>query len=472
MRSGRIATALAAAALALGAVITAPGARAASPFTVYLPNITKTLGGADGWHTPFIVQNVGSVSTNITVTFFKFIDGSLVATRKASVLPGRSFVDSPRDDPDLPDNAQFSVVIVSSDAPVVALVNEHHGFDAGDEALSYSGIGQGANQVYLPLVYKSFDDWLTTLVIQNVGTETTVATATFVSLDGNSRASITRTVEPGRSRFIDPRVESSLMTGTIYSASVSAPDPIAVVSNHHHDLFGVTPAMGDSYNAVAKGGGTTAYLPYVPAHTNGNDPFSRVFVQNAGNAFATPTFTFTRFGGVASPNETAPFNGPNLAPGAGYLLTPAVPDGDWSLTITGGAFAAAVTILTQANAMFYTSNSAPTNKLFLPNVTRTLAFAPGDPGWNTPIYINSATATSATLKWYRFADGSLVTTQSVALTPGMTMRIDPKSVSGLTDNSQYAVLLESTGTLVAIVTEINPFGGDDAMVYKGFPPPQ
>ncbi|TME63263.1 MAG: hypothetical protein E6I54_07505, partial [Chloroflexi bacterium] len=28
--------------------------------TIYLPNITKMLGGQDGWNTPFIVQNVGA----------------------------------------------------------------------------------------------------------------------------------------------------------------------------------------------------------------------------------------------------------------------------------------------------------------------------------------------------------------------------------------------------------------------------
>jgi hypothetical protein len=467
----RFAITLLATALALGAV--APGARAATPFTVYLPNVVKTLGGQDGWHTPFIVQNVGSTATSLTVSFYKFIDGSLVATRRADVLPGRSFVDSPRDDTDLPDNAQFSVVITSSAAPVVAIVNEHQGFDAGTEALSYSGIAQGSTQVYLPLVYKQFDDWLTTLIIQNVGTATADVTATFVSLDGKSRATLSRTVDPGRSKFIDPRIETALAGSTIYAVTMGSTEPIAVVANGHHDLPGVSPAMGDSYNAVPMTAATTSYLPYVPVHTDGKGAVSRVFVQNAGTALAAPIFTFTRFTGTSVNGDPAPFPGPMLAPGAGFLLTPPVPDGDFALTITGGSFAAVTTVFPTSGAMFYTGTSAAASKIFLPNVTRVLAFAPGDPGWNTPIYIQSATATSATLTWYRFSDGSVVTTQTVALTAGTTTRVDPKSVSGLTDNSQYAVVIESSGTLVAIVTEINPIAvaGDDAMIYKGFPPP-
>jgi hypothetical protein len=468
----RLSTILVAAALVAAASVSGGvPARAAVPFTVYLPNITKTLGGADGWHTPFIVQNVGATTTSITVSFYKFIDGSLVATRKADLLPGRSFVDSPRDDPDLPDNAQFSVVITSSAGPVVAVVNEHQGFDAGNEALSYSGIATGSSRVALPLVYKNIDDWITTLIVQNVGAFTTDVTASFVSLDGKNRATVSRTIDAGRSKFIDPRVEPSIAPGVIYSVTVSSAEPIAVVANSHHDLLGVMPAMGDSYNGVPSTTATTTYLPFVPAHTDGIGAFSRLYIENGGGAPAVPTLQFTRLGSSAPADPTATVRGPTLQPGEGYTVMAQVPDGDYSLTISGGSFAAVVAIFTNASAMHYTSTTTPASKLFLPNVTRALSFAPGDPGWTTPIYVQSVTAASATVKWYRFSDGTLVTSQEVPLAPGATTRIDPATVSGLSDRSQYAVTIESAGTLVAIVTEINPFGGDDAMIYKGFPAP-
>jgi len=36
--------------------------------TLYLPNITKNLGGFTGWYTPFIVQNTGTSSTTLEVS--------------------------------------------------------------------------------------------------------------------------------------------------------------------------------------------------------------------------------------------------------------------------------------------------------------------------------------------------------------------------------------------------------------------
>ena len=49
------------------------------PTTVlYLPNVTKTLGGPSGWVTPFYVQNAGAIQTTVEATFFRFRDGGLI----------------------------------------------------------------------------------------------------------------------------------------------------------------------------------------------------------------------------------------------------------------------------------------------------------------------------------------------------------------------------------------------------------
>jgi hypothetical protein len=445
------------------------GASVAATYTVYLPNVTKSLGGSDGWHTPFIVQNIGTTSTALNVSFYRFTDGTFVAQRTATLLPGRSFVDSPRDEADLPGNSQFSVVVTSVGAPVVAVVNEHQGLDAGTEAFAYSGASEGSSVVFLPLFSNMVDGWLSTMIIQNMGASTTSVHARFVSLDGTKTATITRTIDPGRSRFIDPRIEPALESGVEYAVMLTSGEPIAVVSNHHHDLVPDQPMSGDSYNGVSAVSGTV-YVPYIAKNTDGIGRTSRVVIQNTGTATAQPVLTYARLGGGAADVPTnAP--GPILVPGGAYAFTPAVPDGEYSLSIGGGSFGVAVTTLSAETAMIYTGTSTPRSTLYMPNVTRTLSFTPGDPGWTTPILIQSATATSATLRWYRFSDGSLVTTQSLALMQGITTRVDPRTVGGLADNSQYAVVLESPGTVVAIVTEINVIGGDDAMIYKAFSAP-
>src|SRR5438132_5193677 len=50
--------------------------------SIYLPNITRYLGGTTGWYTPFIVQNTGSTPTTLEVSFYKFTDGSRITCRK------------------------------------------------------------------------------------------------------------------------------------------------------------------------------------------------------------------------------------------------------------------------------------------------------------------------------------------------------------------------------------------------------
>lgn len=445
----------------------APPVTGLPTYKVYLPNIVKTLGGANGWHTPFIVQNVGTQPGYLDVQFYDFTTGQLKATRTATVQPGRSFVDSPRDEADLPGDAQFSVVVTSSGSQIVAVVNEHQGPGAGNEALSYSGISTGATAVYLPLVSNMISGWLTTMIMQNLGTVTTTVTANFISLDGTKTATITRTVLPGRSAFIDPRVESTLTAGVEYAAKFTAAEPIAVVANDHNDLPGTTAPRGDSFNGVGAGAAVTTYLPYIAKNTDGVGRTSRVVVQNTGSSTATPTISLVPFTGPATSTAVTT---QAIAPGASWAFTPTGADGEYSAIITGGSFAAVVLTETATTSMHYAGTSAPANKLFMPNVTRVLTQSPTtDPGWNTPILIQSATATNGTLKWYSFSTGTLVLTQTITLVQNQTLRVDPKTVTGLTDNSQYAVTFESTtGTAVALVVELNLIGGDTAMIYKAF----
>src|SRR5439155_7650024 len=94
--------------------------------TVFLPNITKMLGGPSGWVTPFIVQNVGVKKATLEVSFYRFSDGGLVACRKVSDLaPATSFADYPNNDADLPPAAHFSVVVKPSGPKAVTVVNDH-----------------------------------------------------------------------------------------------------------------------------------------------------------------------------------------------------------------------------------------------------------------------------------------------------------------------------------------------------------
>ena len=462
-----------------GPVTAACGVAGAATATVYLPNITKTLGGPAGWVTPFIVQNVGVTPTTLEISFYRFTDGGLVACRVVEGLrPGNSFAHVPNEDPELPDDAQFAVVVRSFGASVISVVNEHQGAGARAEALSYRGVSVGATAVSLPYVAKAVSGWLTTIVIQNVGTGPAAVTARFSGAAGQT--TLTRTVGVGRSAFIDPSVEPGLASGAEYAATITSDQPIAAVVNAHNDAPGTPAPMGFSYNGIPSSAGLLAYAPAVERGATSIDRTSRVLVQNAGDADATPTLTLrgsSMTTTVAAPAAVAPgrtwsfdprfeVDGATPCPAAG--AAGCMPQGQAGLVVSGGRFAVLVVGSTATSVLATTAGSVPARRSYLPNVTRTLG---GSTGWSTPILVQSAGATAASLRWYRFADGVLVQVQQLSgLTMGATQRVDPRDVSGLVESTQYAVIAEGVdGDIIAEVAELSFQGGDGAMGYEGFP---
>ena len=443
--------------------------------TVYLPNITKTLGGPAGWYTPFIAQNIGTAATTLEVSFYKFSDGSLVTCRKILALaPGTSFADVPNNDIDLPGDTQFSVVIKSFGAPIVSVVNQVQGSGSTSEALSYTGSSAGATKVYLPNVTRRFFGYDVPLIIQNLGTASGTATASFVSFDGTQTGSASVSVQPGRSAVIDPDVTPGLVDGTQYAVTITATQPVAVVANAHNESGA---PVAYSHNGLTSGA-TTVYAPYA-AKSGPSGRFSPVVVQNLGTAAADATLTFTPLNGgtpqtftlAAIAAAAAKAFDPRFTTGTTTLCTTqsatCLGAGEYSLVVTSSQPIAAVTLpVTDITAEAYVAATTVTSKVYLPNVTRTLG---GPTGWTTPIILQSVTATSATLTWYRFDNGQLAVTQNVTLTAGSSKWIDPATVVGLSENTQYAVVIDAgVGTTITAIVYQLASGGDNAAIYSGF----
>ena len=464
------------------------GARTTTPtMSVFLPNITKTLGGPTGFLTPFIVQNIGTANTDLEVSFYGFADGRCVARRFVLALkPGTSFADVPNNDIDLPDNAQFSVVVRSFGANVVSVVNEHAGAGDRAEALSYDGFSAGATSVFLPNIVRRFFGFHTPFIMQNLGTAQATVTAKFVPFDGTASVTSTRNIAPGQSQFIEPNIEPGLIDGKQYAVTVTSPQPVAVVVNTHNDDASVAAPAAYSTDGIVAGS-SNVYGPYAAKNANnsGRDgTISTIVVQNMSTFSVTPTLAFTPLGGGTVQN----FTGPALAGGAAWAFDPrfengvagatlcpatsttkCLADGEFSFRASGsGSLAAAVNVISPTSAMGYTGLATPGTKSFLPNVTRTLG---GFSGWTTPILLQSVSATGATVEWRRFSDGSLVTSQTVTMPLGSGMRIDPRTVIGLTDDTQFAVTVTGTGGSVAAIVVELASGGDNAMIYEGFATP-
>jgi hypothetical protein len=471
----RISTLSLAAAFVFALAATGPGTAALAvdlqaTTTIYLPNVTKMLGGADGWNTPFIVQNVGSATTNLTFDFRRFSDGAVVKTRTvAGLAPGTSVFHAPNADPDLAPGGQWSVVIKSFGSPVVAVVNEHQN-EANpqrQEALSYDGLTSGSTKVYLPYVAALAGGFYCTVITQNLGTALGAVTADFKSYDGLKTAQLSRAVPAGGSQFIDPRFESSLTAGTEYGVTLTSTQPVGVVVNCHNDDANVVAPRAFSYNGVLATNEIRTFAPYVAKNVSGST--SRVIVQNAGTKPAQPVLFWGSLGGPITTSQNGPAA---LAPGAVWVFdfgTSGLPDGERSIAVRGGQFALLVDTRGPTSAMAFTGGAEFSNRVYLPNITRTLG---GLSGWTTPIVVQSQDGFAATLKWFRFADGVLVHTQVLTFNAsGTSIKVDPRSIGQLSDNTQYAVTIEaSEGGVGAVVLELNDRGGDSAMAYEGMTP--
>ena len=455
--------------------------------TLYLPNVTKTLGGAQGFQTPFIVQNTGASSTNLEVTFYKFSDASCVTRRTVpNLAPGASFADVPNNDTDLPDDTQFSVTVRSFGNTVVSVVNQHKG---SVEADAYSAAATGATTVYLPNVVRRFFGFHSPAIIQNLGQASTTVTATYRSFDGSAPTKVfTRTISPGQSKFIEPNSDDpslgafGLVDGKQYSVTLTSPQPISVVLNTHNDDPGVALPVFYSANGISTGA-TTVYGAYAVKNANGNR-VSTIVVQNLSAGPLTPSLTFTP---LTTGGATQTFSAPAAVPAGGSwaydprfingvatsdstkLCTVAAANclgtGEYSFSAqgNGGNVAAMVNVIGPDSAMGYTASPTPAATYNLPNVLASYG------GWTTPIYLQSTGATSATLTWTPFTGGAS-TVQNVPLLAGVSKKVDP-NVS-VAQGKQYAVTVAASGgTLAAIVMELNSSGGDNAMIYGGFPSP-
>lgn len=443
--------------------------------TVYLPNVTKTLGGVSGWFTPFYVQNTGLVETDVEISFYRFSDGSQVTCRRLSGLsPGETLVDNPNSDADLPDNTQFAVVVKSFGATVSAVVNQMQGSGATTEGLSYTGFTSGATTVYLPNVTRRFYGYDVPFIVQNLGDVAATVTASFISFDATQTFTATLQIQPGRSGVIDPDYTDGLVDLTQYAVKLTSSQPIGVVANAHNEAGS---PVAFSHNGLSTGA-ATLYAPYAMKDGPGG-LFSPIVVQNVGAAPADATIVFTPFGSAGTP-QTIKLNG--IGAGASRAFDPrftvgtstpcatasatCLGSGEYSVQITATGPVAAVVLPNSAStAEGYLASGGPQPNQFLPVVQR----RSGATEWTGTIFVQSVTATAATVRFRTVSDFRYHGYQALTLTPGAATRIDPRSVPGLVDNTEYAVVIEagSGTTIVSMVFQQGTSGGDASMIYTG-----
>jgi len=367
------------------------------------------------------------------------------------------------------------------------MVNESRGSSATTQAASYVGTSVGARRVYLPNIARRFYGYGVPFVVQNVGDQLSSVTAGFTSFDGTEQLAVSRLVLPGRSTVFDADAIPGLHDGTQYSVIVTSDQPAAVVVNAHNEQAG---PVAYAHNGLAVGG-TILYAPYATKSEPGDDAGrdSPIVVQNVSPNELDVELRFVPLG-ATDPDAVAQvfhLNGipslqarvfdPRFTVGTERPCAQAVPDfclgpGEYSLKMTANGQMAAVVLPANAHsaaAYVAAASTVMTPRVFLPNITRNLG---GASGWTTPVIVHSDAATNLTLRWYRFSDGSLAKAETRRYVPGTSIWIDPRTVSGLSDDAQYSLDIRgeagtSGAKVTAIVFELAT-GGDSAMIYEGF----
>jgi len=167
-----IANLLASGALSAGA---ATNSFSAGAMTMNLPLIAR---GNAGFNTWFNVQNTGTSSTNVTVTYNPGSAGNSGVTDTATIPAGAAATFDQETKTALGSLFVGSATVTSDSEAIVATV-EQAGTGSIKTLLGYNGFASGSTTVVAPLVMANNAGFFTGIQVQNVGSSTANVTVTY-----------------------------------------------------------------------------------------------------------------------------------------------------------------------------------------------------------------------------------------------------------------------------------------------------
>jgi hypothetical protein len=178
------------------------------------------------WSTGIQIQNVGSANANIVMTGYD-VNGATTYTDSTTGANVPSF--SSVNYTTFPSAVSTfnGSAVVSSDQPVVAIVNINNGGAGGYAAGQYQGVdsSKASTTVRFPLVKNNFGSKCTTFFIQNAGSSAAVIYASF---SNGSTWNSGSPVNPGVMVTIDPAAATPAVPGTSpYALTVTSTQSLA-----------------------------------------------------------------------------------------------------------------------------------------------------------------------------------------------------------------------------------------------------
>lgn len=369
-----------------------------------------------------------------------------------------------------PDSSTRLAIVVGSQDISVVVNNRRSSMAASYDGVAPSGgvgdpnFGLASTTVYLPLLFKNYNNWNTSFAVQNTGSSDAYVTVTYRRSNGPSQWTETASISPGAAHVFDQQ-NGPMPEGSICSAVVTSDQPVAVVveeRNSNQDT-----AM--SYNGFSSGS-TTVRTPLL--FKNYNDWNTGIQVQNLDDDHYTyVTVTYYRSNGPGGPWYEYAWIGPGQSHTFYQPANPDLPDGFIGSAVVTSSGQPIVALVNETN---YTRGVAMTYNGFGEGGTRTIYTPSLHKGYNyndrnSGVQVQNVgwSDTTVTIRYY-FTNGNLADTDSSpTISPGESWTFYLPANPDLPAGRDYSAMVTAGQAIMAIVNETH-YGQSRASTYNGF----
>lgn len=192
--------------------------------TVYAPLIMNSYYG---FNTALVIQNLSSSATaNVTVAYSNGFSSSYTI---AANSPKSIYTPSEGSGTGLPAGNTLYAATVTSDQPIVAIVNESSA--SNNRASSYTGFTSGSKSVSLPIMEKFYYNYDSSVVCQNVDSSAATMKITYAGISSpTTSGSIDKGKVASFYQWLDPAL-ANVANNWIGSATVTSASNIVCVVN-------------------------------------------------------------------------------------------------------------------------------------------------------------------------------------------------------------------------------------------------
>jgi hypothetical protein len=276
-----------------------------------------------GYYTEFYVQNVGMGTADVDVAYYPGLGGATGVTDDATIpqYTSENFSQKSQTALGAPSGTfagRFNgAAVVTSDQPVVVVVNEHN--EGAQKLFTYNGFASGATEMVAPSILRGHYGWYTSMSIANpdisasVDVTITYSADTVYSLPESLRGTTVTanfTIDPGKAltRYdgsgANPTTDPSLtdlasFTRFFGTAKIESSGPVVAKVNQENDG-----GNAEAYNCVDSTTATTkVVVPLIQADFY--NFYTSLTILNLSDQEADISIVYTSDGTYSSPTNTS-----------------------------------------------------------------------------------------------------------------------------------------------------------------------